>query len=84
MKIELTEGCICTGMDVDGTPISELNEEQRYEVRKALCEYILNHEDEFDLFRLGEIVVTNADSEYSYSGPCECCGDCIETWKMEI
>lgn len=84
MIIEKTDGCILSGMDVDGIPISEMNEDQRHEVRKALCEYILNHEDEFDLFRLGGIVVTNADSEYSYSGPCECCGDCIETWKMEI
>lgn len=84
MKIEVIDGCVCTGMYIDSTPISELNEEQLYEVRKALCEYMLNHEDEFDLFRLGEIVVANADSEYSYSGPCECCGDCIETWKMEI
>lgn len=84
MKIELTEGCVCTGMDVDGTPISEMSEEQRHEVRKILCEYILNHEDEFDLFRLGGIVVTNANSEYSYSGPCECCDEYINTWKMEI
>lgn len=84
MKIELTDGCVCTGMYVDGTAISEMSEDQRHEVRKALCEYIMEHEDEFDLFRLGEIVVANADSEYSYSGPCECCGDCIETWKMEI
>jgi hypothetical protein len=83
MKIEVQDGCVCTGMYIDGTSISEMNEDQRHEVRKALCEYILNHE-EFDLFRLGEIVVANADSEYSYSQPCECCGDCIETWKMEI
>lgn len=84
MKIELTEGCVCTGMYIDGTPISEMSEDQRHEVRKALCEYIMEHEDEIDLFRLGAIVVSIADSEYSYSGPCECCGDCIETWKMEI
>lgn len=83
MKIEVIDGCVCTGMYIDGTSISEMNEDQRHEVRKVLCEYILNHE-EFDLFRLGEFVVTNADSEYSYSGPCECCGDCIETRKMEI
>lgn len=62
MKIELTEGCICTGMSIDGTSISEMNDAQRYEVRKALCEYIMKHEDEFDLFRIGQIVVTNADS----------------------
>lgn len=84
MKIEITEWCICTGMDVDGTSISDMSEDQRHEVRKALCEYIMNHEDEIDLFRLGEFVVTNADSEYSYSQPCECCGDSVETWKMEI
>lgn len=84
MKIEITEGCICTGMDVDGTSISEMSEEQRHEVRKTLCEYILNHEDEIDLFRLGGIVVSIADSEYSYSGPCECCDEYINTWKMEI
>lgn len=84
MKIEVIDGCVCTGMYIDGTSISEMSEGQRHEVRKALCEYIMEHEDEIDLFRLGEFVVANADSEYSYSGPCECCGDCIETWKMEI
>jgi hypothetical protein len=52
MKIEVQDGCVCTGMYIDGTSISEMNEDQRHEVRKALCEYILNHE-EFDLFRLG-------------------------------
>ena len=83
MKIELIDGCVCTGMYVDGTSISEMSEEQRHEVRKVLCEYILNHE-EFDLFRLGAIVVSLADSEYSYSGPCECCDEYINTWKMEI
>lgn len=83
MKIEIIDGCVCTGMYVDGTSISEMSEEQQREVRKALCEYMLNHE-EIDLFRLGEIVATHSDSEYTYSSPCECCGDCIEIWKMEI
>lgn len=83
MKIELTEGCVYTGMYIDGASISEMNEDQRHEVRKVLCEYILNHE-EFDLFRLGEFVVTHTDSEYSYSQPCECCDEYINTWKMEI
>ena len=84
MKIEVIDGCVCTGMYVDGTSISEMNEDQRHEVRKVLCEYILNHEDEFNVFCLGEFVVTNADSEYTCSSPCKCCGDCIETRKMEI
>lgn len=84
MKIEVIDGCVCTGMYIDGTSISEMNKEQRHEVRKTLCEYILNHEDEIDLFRLGNIVATHTDSEYSYSGPCECCDEYINTWKMEI
>lgn len=84
MKIEVIDGCVCTGMYIDGTSISEMSKEQRHEVRKTLCEYILNHEDEIDLFRLGAIVVSIADSEYSYSGPCECCDEYINTWKMEI
>ena len=84
MKIEVIDGCVCTGMYIDGTSIREMSEEKRHEVRKTLCEYILNHEDEIDLFRLGAIVVSIADSEYSYSGPCECCDEYINTWKMEI
>lgn len=84
MKIEVIHGCVCTGMYVDDTSISEMSEDQLHEIRKILCEYILNHEDEFNVFCLGEFVVTNADSEYTCSGPCECCGDCIETRKMEI
>lgn len=84
MKIEVIDGCVCTGMYIDSTPISEMSEEQRQELRKTLCEYILNHEYVFDLFSLGSFIVNNADSKYTFFGPCECCGDCIETWKMEI
>lgn len=84
MKIEVIDGCVCTGMYIDGTSISEMSKDQRHEVREALCKYIMEHEDEIDLFRLGAIVVSIADSEYSYSGPCECCGEYINTWKMEI
>lgn len=84
MIIERTDGCTLSGMDVDGIPISEMSEEQRQEVRKALCEYILNHEDVFSLLSLGSIIVSYADSEYTFSGRCECCGDWIRNWKMEI
>lgn len=38
MIIERTDGCILSGMDVDGIPISEMSEEQRQEVRKAFIE----------------------------------------------
>ena len=83
MKIEITDGCVCAGMDIDGIPISEMSEDQRHEVRKALCEYIMKDET-ISLFELAKFACANADSEYSYSDPCECCGDCIETWKIEI
>jgi hypothetical protein len=84
MKIEVIDGCVCTGMYVDGTSISEMSEEQRHEVRKILCEYILNHEDVFPLFSLGSIIVSYADSEYTFFGRCECCGDWIRNLKIEI
>lgn len=84
MIIERTDGCTLSGMDVDGIPISEMSEEQRQEVRKTLCEYILNHEDVFSLFSLGSIIVSYADSEYTFLGRCECCGDWIRNWKIEI
>lgn len=83
MKVEVIDGCVCTGMYVDGTSISEMNKDQRHEVRKALCEYIMKDET-ISLFGLALFVCANADSEYSYSGPCECCGEYINTWKMEI
>lgn len=83
MKIELIDGCVCTGMYIDDTSISEMSEEQRHKVRKVLCEYI-TEDKTISLFELAKFVCANADSEYSYSDPCECCGDCIETWKMEI
>lgn len=84
MKIEVIDGCVCTGMYVDDTSISEMSEEQRHEARKALCEYILNHEYVFSLLSLGSIIVSYADSEYTFSGSCECCGDWIRNWKIEI
>jgi hypothetical protein len=84
MIIEITDGCTLAGMDIDGIPISEMSEEQRHEVRKTLCEYILNHEDVFSLFSLGSIIINYADSEYTFLGRCECCGDWIRNWKIEI
>lgn len=94
MKLELTEGCICNSFTdrftADGKDINSMSEKELKDILKAVVEKIINtkYEDENTVYylqnTLKDIVSLFCDECKSDDEPCECCGDFVETFKMEI
>lgn len=90
MKLELTEGCICDSFTADGKHINSMSEKELKDILKAVVAKITTtkYEDENTVYYLQNIlyeIVSRFYDEYeSDDEPCECCGDFVETFKMEV
>lgn len=89
MKIELTEGCICDSFEVDGKPIMDCNESKlKYllvlATQKICCKEFTPDQKVYAENILREMVVGFPDTYKCSDEPCECCGDYIDTYTMEI
>lgn len=81
MKLEYTSGCICDSLNVDGVEIMDMAIE---DVRNVVRE-LLNREQ--NLATLQDVFMSMISSQgvYEHSKePCDCCGDYITTYKLEI
>ena len=80
MKLELIRGCIRGSLTVDDVQEIDLNDEQRKEVIKKIFESMkpedLNYLLQWYIEEFGEY---ECDHE-----PCECCGDIVERYWLEI
>lgn len=85
MTIELNKGCTVTGISVNNTPYSELNTKEQDIFRHLVCNLLYQNKDDIDILDLTEFLLDkHQKTVYTCSQPCECCGDCIETYKLEI
>lgn len=90
MKLELIEGCVCDRFTVDGKDIDSMSEKELKDILKAVVTKITTtkYEDENVVYSLQiilrEIVSRFYDEYESDDEPCECCGDFVETFKMEV
>jgi hypothetical protein len=90
MKLELTEGCICDSFTADGKDINSMGEKELKDILKAVVAKITTtkYEDENTVYYLQNTlyeIVSRFYEEYeSDDEPCECCGDFVETFKMEV
>lgn len=90
MKLELTEGCICDSFTADGKDINSMSGQELKDILKAVVAKITNtkYEDENKVSHLQTIlrdIVSLYYDEYEIDDePCECCGDFVETSKMEV
>lgn len=83
MNIKMVRGCICDSLTIDGKEEINLNDRERVEIIKKVSRHLMKlearHLNELLQFLLEKM------GEYSCSGQaCECCGDFIETYKLEI
>ena len=84
MKLELTRGCICDSMTVDGVEEIDLTTEERRRTINKICKWLEENSDSQLNYVLQELIPMMAqDYEYD-SEPCECCGDYVEhyTWTI--
>lgn len=82
MKIELNRGCICTGFYFDNKSEDKYSEQEIKAIRSKLCDYI--NSSDIDLFDIVEFIMTEKGDYECSDHPCDCCGDFIETYKLEI
>ena len=81
MLLEKTEGCVCWGRYVDDKSLEELSEEEKNNLLQVLKDQLTLS----DLDEIFDLVLDNHYTDYeSDDKPCECCGDYVCTWKLEI
>lgn len=80
MKLELVRGCVAGSLNVDGVEEVDMTDEQR----QAVLDAIFKHLGPADLnYVLQDLIETFGEYEFD-PHPCECCGDCVETYTWEI
>lgn len=80
MKLEYTDGCVCTSLTIDGVETVDMPVD---EFKKVIYQLI---DRESDLCTLQNIWINliEQQGEYEDLGHCECCGDYIFKYTLEI
>lgn len=81
MKIVVTDGCIASGVTVDGTPLnmSDMTPQEKKDILKKIIDTIDDSMVESEIFS-----IVQSCGEYEYLYHCEECGDDVCEWTMEI
>lgn len=74
-------GCICDSLTINGIEEIQLTNDMRLEVIKTLFHYLIDKPEKLNniLQELMPIL-----GEYQDMGQCECCGDFVEKYTLEM
>lgn len=80
MKLEYTDGCVCTSLTVDGKETVDMSKE---DLKEVICKLL---DKESDLGVLQDIWrdLVMSQGEFEDLGHCEECGDYITRYTLEI
>lgn len=80
MKLEYTDGCVCTSLTVDGKETVDMSKE---ELKEVICKLL---DKESDLGVLQDIWrdLVMSQGEFEDLGHCEECGGYITRYTLEI
>ena len=89
MTLTLTTGCICNQFEVDGIKVMDCDESQLKHLLINATQKIVSKElNDYQKGMLQNILMYMVEDFYdtyeSDDCPCECCGDYVETYTMEI
>lgn len=79
-KIVYTDGCIATGLTVDGEFFKDLSLEKQ----KAIMHKIIDGTTDSSYLQNMLIEYVESAGEYEYLYTCEECGDSVCEWTLEI
>ena len=82
MKLEYTYGCIANSLSVDGTQEIDLTDAERRHVIERLSAFFHNHPEHLNPL-LQHVLEAYGDYECD-NRPCNCCGDTVTTYTLEI
>ena len=90
MRIELTQGCICYSFTADDRQLIDMSAEELKDILNRVVKKVISKTDmdEWKKSYLQDairVLVEDFPDEYeSAEEPCECCGDWVETYYMEV
>lgn len=82
MKLIYSYGCLANELSVNGISEIDLTDKQRKEVINRIFQWYDKHSEELNGL-LQYFIETHCD-DYDCTEPCECCGDMVTTYEMEI
>ena len=82
MKLIYSYGCLANSLSVNGIQEIDLTDQQRKEVINRIFQWYKKHPEALNNL-LQYFIETHCD-DYDCTEPCECCGDMVTTYKMEI
>lgn len=80
MKLEYTDGCICTSLSVDGVETIDMKTE---DLQTVICK-LVKREDDIAVLQDLFTSLMYSQGEYKDLGHCEQCGDFISNYTLEI
>ena len=80
MKLEYTDGCICTSLTVDGKETADMTSEEI----KVSIQAMLDREIDFAVLQDISTTLIESQGEYRDLGHCEECGDWISNYTLEL
>ena len=84
MKLEYTEGCTVTGLDVDGEDFRDLTATKLQELKDTLIDYLEDREIKEDDLQDLVIWVTERFGICEHQYYCETCNDDVYTTTLTI
>ena len=84
MKIEYTEGCVASGLDIDGDAFNSLSTKEQQGYFKDCIDWYKHRALLDDDFQDFIIWLAEKYGECKYVDHCEQCGDSIYTTTLEI
>lgn len=80
MKLEYTDGCICTSLTVDGKETADMTSEEI----KVSIQAMLDRGIDFAVLQDIWTTLIESQGEYRDLGHCEECGDWISNYTLEL
>ena len=80
MKIEYTNGCVCTSLTVDGKETADMTSEEI----KVSIQAMLDREVDFAVLQDIWTTLIESQGEYKNLRHCEECGDWISNYTLEL
>ena len=80
MKLEYTDGCVCTSLTIDGKETIDMNVEDF----KSVIHKLIGNENDLGTLQHIWIVLMEQQGKYEDLGQCEECGDYITKYTLEI
>ena len=80
MKLEYTDGCVCTSLTIDGKETIDMNVEDF----KSVIHKLIGNENDLGTLQSIWIDLIQQQGEYEDLGHCSCCGDYITKYTLEI